>query len=187
MFCFSWLRGMRSDLSSSTREGKVLTIGPPGSPYWVVFFFFFLIRESHDSWNWLSETFCWWRVLLFCIWAVVDHVSLSFVYIVLTLPFMLVSSCYSAMFDLSWRSVSLCTSLFTSCFSMRTPWWPRSLWSLHSYPHYLVAIFYLGFCPLIALSMQIFYSVGKILNFKWTVRVFCTFVFTVASLVAQMV
>ena len=48
MFCFSWLRGMRSDLSSSTREGKVLTIGPPGSPYWVVFFFFFF--NQRKSW-----------------------------------------------------------------------------------------------------------------------------------------
>ena len=136
MFWIFWLGGM-SDLSSLTREGKVLTTGQPGSPDWV---FFFLIRESHDFWNWLSETFCWWRVLLFCSWAVVDHVSLSFVYIVLALPFILVPSCFSAMFDFSRRSVSLCTSLLTSCFSVRTPWWPRSLWSLHCYPQCLVAI-----------------------------------------------
>ena len=38
MFWIFWLGGM-SDLSSLTREGKVLTTGQPGSPDWVFFFF----------------------------------------------------------------------------------------------------------------------------------------------------
>lgn len=126
---------------------------------------------------WRSGTSLSWSLFLLCSWAAVCHVSLPFVYVVITLPFVL---CLWGVFDFcllgsQFFFTSLCrpccpwkTSLVTPALFGLFPLWHRT-WS---HPYHLTATCCPGLCPLMAVFVQVFYFLSKILHFKWTVRVF---------------